>query len=104
MMNTASISTLELAQQQFAIYQQNKIGYRELLATSESPRHILRYAYESLVRQHKIMAIEDMLIEEKTTAWETAKHIANERLTKTELIHLVKALIAIEYFLSLEKK
>lgn len=103
-MNTTAGSTMELAQQQFAMYEKNKAGFRELLATSDAPRHILRYAYESLVRQHKIIAIEDMLIEEKTIAWKTAKDVAGERLNKTELIHLVKALIAIEYFLSLKKK
>jgi hypothetical protein len=40
---------------------------------------------------------------DKTTAYDTAKDIAKGRLGRAELVELVKALVAIEYFLELQK-
>lgn len=100
-MKVAGMNLLELGQKQVEIFLAHKANYCEILVTCACPRHILVMAYENLVRQFKIAPVEDMLLQDKEFAWGKAKEIAKGRLGKKELVEIVKALVAIEYFLNL---
>ncbi len=89
-----------LAERQMQIYDADNIGYCEALVTCSRPRYIMLCAYGSLVRLGKITPIENCLLEDKETAWQTAKEIAKGRLGLKALIELVHVLLVIEYFLN----
>ncbi len=90
---------LELGRKQAQLFTANNVAYCEALVTCYCPREIMVLTYHRLVRQGKITPIEDMLQEQKETAWQTAKDMAAGRLGKAALIEVVKALLVIEYFL-----
>lgn len=92
---------LELGRKQAQLFSSGNVVYCETLVTCYCPREILLKAYYALVRRGKITAIEDMLQHEKEMAWDTAKDIAKDRLGIKALKDVVRALVAIEYFLTL---
>jgi hypothetical protein len=92
---------LDLGRKQAQLFLANNVVYCELLVTCDCPREILVMTYHGLVRREKITPIEDMLQEQKETAWQTAKDIANGRLGRKALVEVVQALLVIEYFLNL---
>lgn len=92
---------LGLGQLQAQLFVSNNVAYCETLVTCDCPRKILVMTYERLVRQRKIIPIEDMLQDQKQTAWDTAKEIAKGRLGRKALVEVVQALLTIEYFLNL---
>ena len=92
---------LDLARKEAESFKSNSVAYCEVLVTCTAQRNILRMAYNLLVHRKKIVAIEDMALADKTTAYDTAKDIAKGRLGRAGLVELVKALIVIEYFLNL---
>lgn len=94
---------LELGRKQAQMFQDNNIAYCETLVTCLSPRHILLTVYSQLVRLHKITAYEDLLQEDLEEARQMTLDIAKGRLSNRELRELAKALLAIAYFLDLEK-
>lgn len=100
-MATATFDMLELGRKEAESFKTNNVAYCEVLVTCTAQRNILRMAYNQLVHRKKVTPIEDMLLADKTTAYNTAKEIAKDRLGRGALIELVKALIAIEYFLNL---
>lgn len=100
-MPTTTLDMLELARKEVEVFKSNNLAYCEVLVTCTTQRNILRMAYNQLVHRKKVTPIEDMLLADKTTAYNTAKDIAKGRLGRGALIELVKALIAIEYFLNL---
>ncbi len=91
----------ELGRKQALLFQDNNVVYCEMLVTCDCPRHILVNTYQTLVRREKLTPIEDMLLADKQTAWNTAKEIAKGRLGRKALVELVQALITLEYFLTL---
>lgn len=93
--------TLELGRKQAELFMTNNVVYCEILVTCSCPRHILVRAYQYLVLTNKIVALEDMLTSDQKAAGEIAKSFVNGRLERKELIEVVKALLAIEYFLNL---
>jgi hypothetical protein len=94
---------LELGRKQALMFHDNNLAYCEVLVTCCSPRHILLNAYQQLVRLHKIIAYEDLLQDELEEARQMTLDIAKGRLSNKELRELAKALLAIAYFLDLEK-
>lgn len=92
---------LELGRKQAELFSSDNVTYCEILVTCYCPRDFLLRAYYGLLRRGKIIAIEDMLQPEKESAWEMAKSIAKGRLGIKELKDVVRALVAIEYFLNL---
>lgn len=100
-MNLAKTDMLGLGQLQAQLFVGNNVVYCETLIICDCPRKILGMIYVRLVRQHKIIAIEDMLQEQKQIAWDTAKEIAKGRLGRKALVEVVQALLTIEYFLNL---
>ena len=101
-MKTLGGEFYELARHQFNLMMSNKFNYCEILVNCYCPRHFLVMAYQRLVRLRKIGAVEDMYQQDKESAWEMAKDIAKGRLRKDQLIELVKAMLAIEYFLNVQ--
>lgn len=95
---------LDLGRRQAHLFQEDNVAYCEDLITCSGPRRLLVVAYGGLVRRQKLTAIEDLLQNEKEAAWELAKELAKGRLGRRELIEVVKAMYAIEYFLTFEKK
>jgi hypothetical protein len=95
--------TLQLGRQQAEIFVSNNVAYCEILVTCSCPRTILLYAYNHLVYLQKITPIEELLLDDKQFAWETAKDIAKGRLSRKSLIELVQALVALNYFLNPQK-
>lgn len=100
-MRVAGMDMLDLGRKQAAMFESNNVAYCEVLVKFSSPRHILLQIYRLLVRMGKIIPVEDLLQEQKSLAWQTAKDIAKDRLGKKDLIELVQALLTIEYFLNL---
>jgi hypothetical protein len=92
---------LELGRKQAKLFLDNNVAYCEILVVATCPREILRIAYHTLLRQGKLSPIEDLLQQEKETAWATAKDIARGRLGRKALVEVVQALLVIEYFLTL---
>lgn len=92
---------LELGRKQAQLYEADNVGYCERLVTTDYPRQFLSKVYWILVRRGKIIAKEDMLLEDKEFAWQTAKEIAKGRLKQKGLVEVVHALLAFEYFLNL---
>lgn len=72
------------------------------LAVATVPKYIFVRGYNNLVAQSKLIQLELLKVEDKTNIWETAKEIANGRLTKEELIEFCKVLLCLEYFLQNE--
>jgi hypothetical protein len=66
----------ELGRKQVQLFVTKKLSYCEILVTCSCPRQILFLAYETLVRQHKVGAIEDMLLQDKESVWALAKDLA----------------------------
>lgn len=97
----AKTDMLDLGRKQAQLFTANNVAYVETLVTCYCPRDILLKCYYGLVRRGKVTAIEDMLQHEKESAWETAKDLAKGRLRIKELKDVVRALVAIEYFLNL---
>jgi hypothetical protein len=94
---------LDLARKQAQMFQDNNLAYCEVLVTAQSPRHILVNSYHQLVRLGKIIAYEDLLQDDLEEARRMTLDIAKGRLSNKELRELAKALLAIAYFLDLEK-
>lgn len=92
---------LEIGHAQAQMFLSNNTKYCEILVTCSCPRQILLMAYNRLVRLQKLTPLEEMRYEDQKTAGETAKEMANGRLERKALIQMVKALLAIEYFLNL---
>lgn len=99
-MEIAKTSMLELGRIQAEMFMANNYSYCEILVKASCPRTILVMAYNRLVRESKLVPIEDLLQEQKEQAWETAKELAKGRLGRNALVDLVKSLLAIEYFLN----
>lgn len=97
----AKTDMLDLGRKQAQLFTANNVAYGETLVTCYCPRDILLKCYYGLVRRGKVTAIEDMLQQEKETAWETAKDLAKGRLRIKELKDVVRALVTLEYFLNL---
>lgn len=93
---------LTLGREQALLFSSDNVTYCEVLVTCFCPRDLLLKAYYGLVRREKITPIEDLLQHEKEAAWEFAKEIAKGRLGIRELKDIVRALVAIEYFLNLK--
>lgn len=91
---------MELARKQAGLFNTDNAAYCNILVNASCSRHILVIAYHHLVYQNKIVPIEDLLQADKEQAWATAKDMADGRLNKINLILLVKALMALEYFLN----
>lgn len=91
----------ELGRKQAGLFLENEVVFCEILVTCYCPRSILLSVYNRLVKTGKLVPIEDMLLDQKQDAWNTAKEIAKGRLGRKALIEVVKALIALEYFLNL---
>jgi hypothetical protein len=102
-MKVGGMGMYELGCKQAALFEIDNITYCEVRVTCYTPRQILLYAYHSLVRQRKIIPIEELLIEDKEIAWRTAKEFAKGRLGKKALIEVAQALLTLEYFLNLKK-
>lgn len=100
-MIAASHDMLDLGRKQAQLFLSDNLTYCEFLVCCDCPRAILVMAYFRLVKERKLTAIEDMLLSEKETAWQTAKDIAQGRLGRRPLVEVVKALLVIEYFLKL---
>jgi hypothetical protein len=94
---------LALVIQQAKMFEANNLAYCEVLVKDSFSRHLLLRAYNSLVRRQKITAYEDLLQPEMQVAREMTLDIAKGRLSNKELRELAKALLAIAYFLNLEK-
>jgi hypothetical protein len=94
---------LELGRKQAQMFQDNNIAFCEVLVKDTCNRHILLHAYRSLVYWRKITAYEDLLQEDLEEARQMTLDIAKGRLSNRELRELAKALLAIAYFLDLEK-
>lgn len=92
---------LDLGRRQALLFQADNLGYCERLITTDYPRQFLSKVYWVLVRREKIIPKEDMLQDQKELSWQTAKEIAKGRLGRKDLVELVHALLAIEYFLNL---
>lgn len=92
---------MDLARLQVDLLLSNNVAYCEILVTCYCPREILNRAYRILVRMGKITALEDMPYEDQKAAGQLGKDIAKGRLQRKELIEVVKALLAVEYFLNL---
>lgn len=92
---------LDLGQKQAQLFLASNMVYCEVLVTCNCPRQLLVMSYNQLVRQGKLIAIEDLRLQDKEAAWQTAKDIAKGRLGRKALIEVVQALLAIEYFLNL---
>lgn len=92
---------LALGRSQAQMFQQNNIAFCEVLVTCTVPRQILLSAYYQLVRREKILALEDMLYQDQVEAGAIGKDIAKGRLERKELKDVIRALIAINYFLEL---
>jgi len=95
---------LILAQKQTQLFTADNIAYSEILVTCYVPRHLLVCAYRCLVRTRRLIAIEQLSQAQKEEAWQTAKDIARGRLSRSNLVEVVQALLALEYFLSMETK
>lgn len=100
-MQVVKTNMLDLGRKQAQLFTANNVAYCETLVTCYCPRDILLKAYYALGRRGKVTAIEDMLQHEKEKSWEIAKAIAKGRLGIKDLKDVVRALVAIEYFLNL---
>jgi hypothetical protein len=100
MLNGAN-EILHLGRQQAQLFTDNNVAYCEVLVTANCPRTILLMAYYRLVKERKLIAIEELPIQQKETAWQMAKDIAQGRLGRKLLIEVVQSLLALEYFLNL---
>ncbi len=97
-------SFLELGRKQAQLFTENNVAYCEVLVTCSCPRHILLQSYYRLVREGKITAYEDLVQATQEDARQMTLDIAKGRMSNKELRELAKALLAIEYFLTFEKK
>jgi len=95
---------LILGQKQAPLFTADNIAYSETLVTCYVPRHILVCAYRCLVRRGRLIPVEELSQAQKELAWQTAKDIARGRLPRSNLVEIVQALLALEYFLSMETK
>jgi hypothetical protein len=64
-------------------------------------RYIMLRCYNYLISNKTITPMEQLPVDEKNNIWETAKDIANGKLTKNELIDFCRCLYAFEYILNL---
>ena len=103
MMTAVKNEMLELGRKQAQMFQDNNLAYCEVLVKDSCNRHILLQTYHILVRREKITAYEDLLADDLEQAREITLDIAKGRLSNKELRELAKALLAIAYFLDLEK-
>lgn len=90
---------MDLAKSQVALFQKDNTTWMDLLITSDCIRGIMFTAYNSLVRDRKIKAIEDMEQGDKENIWLSAKEFAKDRLNDEQLIELSKGLVSLEYLL-----
>lgn len=92
---------LEMGKKYAADFEKDNIGFCKGLPGVPVAMQILSSCYEIFVRGNKIKKIEALAKEEKNIMWETAKEIADGRITNNEgMIRLCTCLYALEFILT----
>jgi len=71
------------------------------LATATVAKYIMIRAYNRMVLEKKLPAMESLPVDRKEVLWDTAKDFATGRLTKQELVEFCRCLYVFDYFLNL---
>ena len=98
---TEESSFLDLARKQADLFLANDEAWCNVLVGQNAVRPIMVMAYNQLVRSRKLPPMEDLAKNEKQKAWDFAKEIAKGQLRRAQLIEIVQALLALEFFLNL---
>lgn len=78
----------------------DNLQYLKDLAVLSVPKQVFLLAYNVLHRSKKILTIEFLSPEDKNKTWETAKEIADGRITSNEeMKDICRCLITLEYLL-----
>ena len=86
-----------LGAMQVKLFESNQPVYMDVFCSGEGVRKILIGYYNSLVKEEKIIPIENLSVEYKTELYETAKEIAANRLDTNGCIQLCKCLQVLTY-------
>lgn len=88
-----------LAKKQADLFTNNHLAWVEVLVTGTALRGIMRIAYRRLIREGKMIPLENMHEEEKNRLWETVEEFDNGRNDEQGKVYIAISLLTLEYFL-----
>lgn len=78
----------------------DNLAYLKCLSVLSVPKQVMLLAYTALHRSKKIPTIEMLPLHDKNKTWETAKQIADGRISSIEQMQdISRCLITLEYLL-----
>lgn len=95
---------IRIGRQQAMQFASNPQSYVDILVTTESVRHLMKWVYCHLVKHNTIQRIEDYAQEEKQEMWDLVVEKCSDKCRdKTKLKEVVMVFCAIEFFINENK-